>query len=732
LLLAASVATCNAIGLTGGGGGRNSLTLSPSALTVAQGRSGTVSITLSRSGRSNGAVSLGFTADAPPGITMTFDPPSLSGSTVSSTLTVATSLTSFPQTITPFVRAISTDGDTAIAQLSLTVTLLPPVFVSKAGTGAGTVTSSPGGIDCGTSCSKQFVTEVTLTAAPATGSTFAGWSVWGGAVCNGAALTCTFTPRATLNNSVVATFNSTVPSFSFVVSPSPVSVQQGGNTPVTASLTRINGYADPVTVAVSGAPSGITITPATTSITGASATLTVAAAASVGAGNYPVTITATGPGVAQQSVSLPIQVTQSSAGGNITANFASCDPTQIPVLFAVQNGTGPWMRITPTNNAFTFTMGATGAVAIVTKSGANATTQALYASGAEIASIIVANPCGGSATGTKTLNGTFANGGSISSGYTARVVVGGASFTKASDNLQGFTLPNVASGPRDLIASRTCEPGHQCVSLSANGPGLDVMLLRRGTNYGNNTTIPVIDFANTTESFAPKVGGVVISNLGAAQASLNTWLISANGESDSYYSYSGAGVNGLGLPFYGLPDTLLRSGDFHFISAAVPDGSGSATFRFAQILEHSPSVQTVTLGPQLGAATTVATLGTTPYLRLRASIPSQSTYTGGAIAEFKQSANAVSILMSAAYIGSAGATWTLDIPDLSGAGYDPAWALASGSGVSWMVNAVSGNVLPFVGGAPVDNAQLVGAGAQGSSSSFAAPLRVGFGRRPRH
>src|SRR5262249_28323919 len=156
-------------------------------------------------------------------------------------------------------------------------------------------------------------------------------------------------------------------------------------------------------------------------------------------------------------------------------------------------------------------MGAAGAIATVTKNGANATTQVLYGSGAEIASIVVANPCGGSATGTKTLNGTFANGGSISAGYIARVVLGGASFTKASDNVQGFTLPNVASGPRDLIGSRTCEPGNQCVSLSTNNAGLDRMILRRGTNYGNNTTIPVVDFANTTESFAPKVGGVMIS-----------------------------------------------------------------------------------------------------------------------------------------------------------------------------------------------------------------------------
>jgi len=53
--------------------------------------------------------------------------------------------------------------------------------VSTTGTGAGQVTSSPAGIDCGTGaadCSAGFShgTEVTLTASPATGSDFTGWS----------------------------------------------------------------------------------------------------------------------------------------------------------------------------------------------------------------------------------------------------------------------------------------------------------------------------------------------------------------------------------------------------------------------------------------------------------------------------------------------------------------------------------------------------------------------------
>jgi secreted trypsin-like serine protease len=61
--------------------------------------------------------------------------------------------------------------------------------VVKAGGGSGTVTSTPAGINCGSDCSASFTngTSVTLTATPASGSTFAGWE---GEGCSGTG-TCT-------------------------------------------------------------------------------------------------------------------------------------------------------------------------------------------------------------------------------------------------------------------------------------------------------------------------------------------------------------------------------------------------------------------------------------------------------------------------------------------------------------------------------------------------------------
>lgn len=91
--------------------------------------------------------------------------------------------------------------------------------VALAGSASGTVTSSPAGIDCGSTCSNDFAsgTQVTLTALAVAGSWFAGWA---GGGCSGIG-NCQVTMSAA--KSVTATFNAVPPN------DYPLSVSTAGN-----------------------------------------------------------------------------------------------------------------------------------------------------------------------------------------------------------------------------------------------------------------------------------------------------------------------------------------------------------------------------------------------------------------------------------------------------------------------------------------------------------------------
>ncbi|MEK7461451.1 MAG: hypothetical protein AAB586_00030 [Patescibacteria group bacterium] len=80
-------------------------------------------------------------------------------------------------------------------------TILRTLDIYKSGTGSGIVTSQPAGINCGSVCAANFPnnTTVTLTAIPATDSTFIKW--FGGACSNQTSPTCTI-PMTTAKNTI--------------------------------------------------------------------------------------------------------------------------------------------------------------------------------------------------------------------------------------------------------------------------------------------------------------------------------------------------------------------------------------------------------------------------------------------------------------------------------------------------------------------------------------------------
>jgi len=122
-------------------------------------------------------------------------------------------------------RVVRGGSATAVSALALEGVGNPPIGSSTPtsptsvalttvtmGSGIGTVTSSPSGINCGSSCSTTFASgmSVTLNAAPASGSAFAGWS----GACSG---TGSCAVSMTASKSVTATFNASATSTTSLV-----------------------------------------------------------------------------------------------------------------------------------------------------------------------------------------------------------------------------------------------------------------------------------------------------------------------------------------------------------------------------------------------------------------------------------------------------------------------------------------------------------------------------------
>ncbi|MFN8636310.1 MAG: kelch repeat-containing protein [Chloroflexota bacterium] len=165
---------------------------------------GTVGVTYSKSLQATGGIApyswTVSTGTLPTGLTLNGTTGAISGTpTVAATATFTIRVADAnAQTTSPVTR----DYTLVIADTPKNLT------VTRNGTGSGTVTSSPTGIDCGATCTFSFAsgTQVTLTATPASGSVFSGWS---GACTN---LTGTCIVTMDVAKTVTATFDVAPPS----------------------------------------------------------------------------------------------------------------------------------------------------------------------------------------------------------------------------------------------------------------------------------------------------------------------------------------------------------------------------------------------------------------------------------------------------------------------------------------------------------------------------------------
>ncbi len=485
--------------------------------------------------------------------------------------------------------------------------------------------------------------------------------------------------------------------------PTSLSIQQGGQASTTIALTRTN-YAGSVTLNVTGAPTGMTLSVSPAITTGNSATLGVAVGGGAAPGSYSLTVTATGTGLTSAPITIPVTATTVSTGGNVTWRF--CAATGIPIWFAYQNG-GPgtaWTSAGAVGNAYSFTIGAQGAVAYVMQSATNSfTTNVVHGSLAEL-SAQGTTTCGVTPLAGKTVTGSVT--GVQSPSDFVQVSMGTQFATPApSQTSPNFQIAGVLDGARDLIGTR---------SAFSTGFVLNRLFIKRGLNPPNLGSVGVVDFTGG-DSFAPETRTLTLANLlgGETVSASNTWY-TANSSFGSLGASSLTSATTLTLPVVPASRTIAGDVQMLAVSAATIVGSTVTHIRSLAVIDRNPTAQTLTLGGALNSAT-VTVAATAPYARLRAQLTRQAEYNDSYSANFAQNVGATSrtmtVSMSAAYLGAAG-TLDVSVPDLSGAaGWLNSWGLATGTSTTWNVAATGWIAL---NGALLDGARWRTAQRQGT------------------
>ena len=382
------------------------LTPSATALSIAQGSSGTDTITVKDTGTFTGSVSFTVTG-MPTGVTASFSP---TASATSSVLTLAVASTTvagtYPITIT------GTSGTlTATTSISLTVTPVTGSFTLKPSAATLSIAQGASGTDTIT------VTDVS----PFTGSvSFAASGMPAG-------VTAAFNPTSSTTSSVLtftvaaSTVAGTYPitiagtsgtlsattsisltvtglgSFSLSASPTSLTVAPGASGTDTITVKDVSPFAGSVTFAASGLPTGVTAAFSPASST-TSSVVTFTAASTAAAGLSTVTITGTS-GTLTATTTIALTVGGGTGACQVIYTISPQNSTAFGAALTIENtSTTPLSSWTLT---WTFANGQTVSSlwnGIETQSGANVTVKNESYNGSI--------PAGGSATGIG-FNGTW-------------------------------------------------------------------------------------------------------------------------------------------------------------------------------------------------------------------------------------------------------------------------------------------------------------------------------------
>lgn len=393
-----------------------------------------------------------------------------------------------------------------------------------------------------------------------------------------------------------------------------------------------------------------------------------------------------------------------------------------PIFLAVQNEGGAWTPIaSDANNTFTFDATNKVAIAYVTQSGTQYTTEVIYATRSDL------EPLSGVActepSGTKTLNGSVTGAAAapavwVTMGQETRQVFGNGAFS----------ITNLPSGPLDLVANRDVVSGGVTVP--------DRVIVRRAINLTSGSTIPALDFASA-EAVAPaantlSITGFNVNDFHSLDVRFSTPTVV---DHDLYYR---EGFTTSPQTIYSVPSSQTQTGDFHTVDVYSEASAGA--FRGLMLFYRLAADRTAPLGPLL-ATPIFTSLSSTQIRRMRMTMPVQTEYAQVATAIYSQQGSSASrvvfVTATQGYVGST-ATWTIDMPDLSSvSGFPAAALLQNGVSVNESAEAYGGSPSTYFGGTPVEGEILRYAGtasiaAQNRTSALRADAGRSSARGPRH
>lgn len=647
------------------------MSASPSNVTIRQGQSGAVDMTITRTGSFTDAVTLAV-ASAPAGVSVTFTPVVIPATSTRSTVTIDVAGNAQPGNVVLTLRGTGTGlvSEPITTAIALTITPDPGRFTLTANPTALSLEQGQSGtVALSVAREPPFVSSVTLTfeglpagvtASPSpiivvSGATTANVSFSASAAA--AAGTYAVTVRGT-----AADVPSATAQIALTVTPSPggftiaspsAGVQQGQVGSVIITATRVAPFTGPITLSVEGAPAGVTtsLSPAVIPVGQTTAQLTFSVLATVPAAAYPITIRGTANGVASQQITQSLSVL-APPPGNVTFRF--CQPAMRPVWFGYQDGNTQWTQVAGADGVFQFAFNeARGGVAFVMPvqltGGAGYDIMLVLGTRAEI--IEAGNQSCGKMPPTKALSGTIA-------GRTAADVVNvniGAGFVQIMPAAPAlYQLPDADLGIRDLVAVRTTFT--QPLPPSA-------VILRRSTDYAANSTIPLLDFSSL-EAFTTTTQSLTVTNGGTNELRVRQAYVTAGGTVGWFPTVQ---MTTNPFVYQVMPPNAVAPGDVYSLRIEARTTPDAPLSRVVTGTFSAATSQVLALGPSLTPPTT-STLQAAPFYQARVRSTLQPEYDKAYLGRYRQPTRTGAFYVTAGFLG--GTTVDVTTPDLTAV---PGW-----------------------------------------------------------